>query len=59
MDDAEVKIVNTVCSRNCFSACAMQAYVQSGRVVKLTGNKNNPATYGLICKKGQCRRKSF
>ena len=31
----------------------MQAYVQSGRVVKLTGNKNNPATYGLICKKGQ------
>lgn len=53
MDDAETKIVNTVCSRNCFSACAMQAYVQSGRVVKLTGNKNNPATYGLICKKGQ------
>ena len=31
----------------------MQAYVQSGRVIKVTGNKNNPATYGLICKKGQ------
>ena len=53
MEDAEIKIVNTVCSRNCFSACAMQAHVQSGRVVKLTGNKSNPATYGLICKKGQ------
>ena len=53
MEDAEVKIINTVCSRNCFSACAMQAYVQSGRVIKVAGNKNNPATYGLICKKGQ------
>ena len=31
----------------------MQVSVQSGRVVKITGNKNNPATYGLICKKGQ------
>lgn len=53
MEDTAVKIINTVCSRNCYSACGLQAHVQSGRVMKITGNKNNPATYGLICAKGQ------
>lgn len=52
MEDAKETIVNTVCSRNCYSACGMRAHVQDGRVVKISGNPNNPATYGLVCSKG-------
>lgn len=52
MEDVKTKIINTVCSRNCYSACGMQAHVQNGSVVKISGNPNNPATYGLICSKG-------
>ena len=53
MEKTGVKIINTVCSRNCYSACGMQAHVQDGRVVKISGNPANPATYGLICSKGR------
>lgn len=52
MEDAKETIVNTVCSRNCYSACGMRAHVRDGRVVKISGNPNNPATYGLVCSKG-------
>ncbi len=52
MDKAGTTIINTVCSRNCYSACGLQAHVQNGRVLKITGNPNNPATYGLVCAKG-------
>lgn len=52
MEDAKETIVNTVCSRNCYSACGLRAHVQDGRVVKISGNPNNPATYGLVCSKG-------
>lgn len=52
MDDPNVKIVNTVCPRNCYSACGMQVFVKDGKVIKIQGNKNNPATYGAICQKG-------
>lgn len=59
MDEANVKIVNTVCSRNCYSACSLQAHVKDGRVIKVTGNPNNPATYGLVCAKGLRFPKAF
>ncbi|HWP22343.1 MAG TPA: molybdopterin-dependent oxidoreductase [Candidatus Cryosericum sp.] len=52
MEDAQGKIINTVCSRNCYSACGLRAHVRDGRVVKISGNPNNPATYGLVCSKG-------
>ncbi len=52
MEKTETKIINTVCSRNCYNACGLQAHVQNGRVIKITGNPNNPATYGLVCAKG-------
>ncbi len=52
MDDAKERIVNTVCSRNCYSACGLRAHVANGRVAKISGNPNNPATYGLVCSKG-------
>lgn len=52
MEDATEKIINTVCSRNCYSACGLLAHVQDGHVVKISGNPNNPATYGLVCSKG-------
>ena len=52
MDDAKERIVNTVCSRNCYSACGLRAHVVNGRVAKISGNPNNPATYGLVCSKG-------
>lgn len=52
MEDVKEIIINTVCSRNCYSACGLQAHVQNGRVIKISGNPNNPATYGLVCSKG-------
>ena len=52
IESYEIKIFNTVCSRNCYSGCGMRAHVQGGKLVKLEGNKKNPATYGAICQKG-------
>ena len=53
MSGADIKIVETVCPRNCYSACGLKVYVKDGKVIKTEGSDRNPATFGQICVKGR------
>ena len=46
------RIVRTVCPRNCYCTCGMLATVEDGRLVKIEGDPENPATEGEVCLKG-------
>jgi len=46
------RIVRTVCPRNCYCTCGMLATVEDGRLVKIEGDPENPATAGELCLKG-------
>ncbi|GFZ31327.1 dehydrogenase [Clostridium zeae] len=48
-----IRIVNTVCSKNCFATCPLKVYVKDDKVIKVEGNDNNPITRGKICAKGR------
>jgi len=43
--------VKTTCTRDCPNTCGLIAHVESGRVVKLTGNKEHPENQGRCCMK--------
>ena len=46
------RTVRTVCPRNCYCTCGMLATVEDGRLVKIEGDPENPATAGEVCLKG-------
>ncbi|MBT8398484.1 MAG: molybdopterin-dependent oxidoreductase, partial [Gemmatimonadetes bacterium] len=46
------RVVRTVCPRNCYCTCGMLATVEDGRLVKIEGDPENPATAGEVCVKG-------
>lgn len=52
MAEEKLRIVNTVCPRNCYSGCGMQIHLKGDKIIKVKGNENNPATRGKICLKG-------
>ena len=37
----------------CQNACSMKVHVQSGRIVNIYGNPDDPVTNGRLCPKGQ------
>jgi anaerobic selenocysteine-containing dehydrogenase len=43
------EIRKTVCSRDCPDACAIEAVVENGQVVRLRGDKSHPVTRGFLC----------
>src|SRR5665213_1177873 len=43
--------VRTVCPY-CGVGCGMILHVESGRVAKVSGDKNHPANFGKLCTKG-------
>lgn len=47
-----MKIFNNVCPRDCYGSCRMQISVKDGRMVQITGDKNDPYTRGTLCAKG-------
>jgi len=52
-NDKKVKIINSVCSKDCFGSCSLEVEVEKGKVVKVRGNHNSSATKGRICIKGK------
>lgn len=49
----ELKITQHTCPRDCFDACSILAYVnESGRLVKVNGDKKHHYTNGKLCCKG-------
>ena len=45
-----MKTIQTVCPRDCYSTCSLEAQIDdNGRLVKLSGSKENPVTRGFTC----------
>lgn len=49
----DIKTINSVCPKDCFGSCSLQIEVEKGKVTKVIGNHNNPATEGRVCVKGK------
>ncbi|WP_020585908.1 molybdopterin-containing oxidoreductase family protein [Desulfobacter curvatus] len=48
---SDIKKIITTCTRDCPNTCGLEATVEDGRLVRLTGSKNHPLTRGLACHK--------
>lgn len=46
-----LRVVRSVCPHDCPDACAMLAYVEDGRIVRVAGDPDHPVTRGAICGK--------
>ena len=46
------RTVRTVCPRNCYCTCGMVVTVEAGRITRIDGDPENPATRGHVCLKG-------
>jgi anaerobic selenocysteine-containing dehydrogenase len=44
-----VKIVKSVCPKDCPDTCGMLSHVENGRVVRVTGDPDHPITRGFLC----------
>lgn len=40
-----------VCPRNCYSTCTMISHVKNGKLITISGDKDNPYTKGTLCAK--------
>ena len=45
-------IVKTTCARDCPDSCFMDARVEDGRLVSVSGGSENPVTAGFVCQRG-------
>ena len=45
-------LVKTQCARDCSDACFMDVEVVDGRIVSVTGGRDNPVTNGFVCPRG-------
>ncbi len=50
-----IEIRKSLCSV-CTAQCAIDAYVQDGRIVKVEGTHDNPVSRGVLCAKGAASR---
>ncbi len=46
------RTIRTVCPRNCYCTCGLIVTVDQGRIVRIEGDRANPATGGHLCLKG-------
>ncbi len=47
-----MKVVKTVCHRDCPDTCFIDVTVKDGKILSTRGNGENPATQGFICPRG-------
>ncbi len=43
----DIKKIITTCTRDCPNTCGLEATVENGRLIRLTGSKKHPLTRGL------------
>ncbi|WP_320045128.1 molybdopterin-dependent oxidoreductase [uncultured Desulfobacter sp.] len=48
---SDIKKIITTCTRDCPSTCGLEAIVEDGRLIRLTGSKTHPLTRGVTCHK--------
>jgi len=51
METGSAKTIKSVCML-CFMVCGINAYVKGGKLVKVEGMKDHPATKGVLCPRG-------
>jgi anaerobic selenocysteine-containing dehydrogenase len=47
-----LKVVKTVCPRDCYDTCSLLVTVEDGRIVKVRGDSYHPVTQGFTCPRG-------
>jgi anaerobic selenocysteine-containing dehydrogenase len=51
------RIVRTMCPMSCHpTLCGMLVEVEAGRLVKISGDRDNPDSQGFLCVRGQASR---
>jgi len=45
--------VKTACPLNCWDVCSFNVTIDKGKIIDITGDKENPITNGIICGKGR------
>ncbi len=48
-----MKIVKTMCARDCPDACWLDVHVEDDTIVKVVASTENPVTNGLTCPRAQ------
>ena len=48
---SNIKKIITTCTRDCPNTCGLEATIEDGRLIRLTGSKTHPLTRGLACHK--------
>jgi anaerobic selenocysteine-containing dehydrogenase len=57
MDRGQRRVIRTMCPMNCHpTLCGMLATVEDGRLVEVSGDKDNPDSQGFLCIRGQASR---
>ena len=52
-----MKVVKTVCHRDCPDTCFIDAYMKDGKMLSTRGSRENPVTQGFLCPRGTGDRK--
>lgn len=47
-----MRIIKTVCPKDCYDTCFLKAYVENNELVKTEGDPENPVTDGFTCPRG-------
>lgn len=47
-----MRIIRTVCPKDCYDTCFLKAYVENNELVKTEGDPENPLTAGFTCPRG-------
>jgi anaerobic selenocysteine-containing dehydrogenase len=57
MDREQRRVIRTMCPMNCHpTLCGMLATVEDGRLIEVSGDKDNPDSQGFLCIRGQASR---
>ncbi|MBI4640105.1 MAG: molybdopterin-dependent oxidoreductase [Candidatus Tectomicrobia bacterium] len=57
MDMSQRRVIRTMCPMNCHPTfCGMLVEIEDGRLMKVSGDKENPDSRGFLCVRGQASR---
>ncbi|MDH3603976.1 MAG: hypothetical protein OEU26_30585, partial [Candidatus Tectomicrobia bacterium] len=54
MTESQPRVIRTMCPMSCHpTLCGMLAEVEDDRLIRVTGDKDNPDSQGFLCVRGQ------
>src|SRR3972149_8646069 len=57
MQERQRRVVRTMCPMNCHpTLCGMLVEVEDGRLLKVSGDSENPDSHGFLCSRGNASR---